>query len=291
MDNGAGIRPERCPESAYGDRPRGCRTAAAASVVVASAVRLAIISAVGTLVHQEHGADREVEALRVRLAELESLLIERLAEAERVKAGLESFRVRYRQEVGLLHDQLDKLELAIAEAEVGELAKKLEDAGAQADAPRPETTTTSQPRFTSDAVRKLFREVAKIIHPDRALDQHARDRRHALMIEANRAYALGDEEQLRGILAAWESSPEAVTGSDAASTKLRLTRRAAQIESQLEAVATEVAELEGTPLWELKAMVDEAAIRGKDIVADMVRRLKRDIMAASNRLDAMRHHS
>ena len=222
---------------------------------------------------------------------LESLLIDRTTEAERVKAGLESFRIRYRQEVGSLHDELDRLELAIAEAELGELARKLEDAGAPTAAPPPDACQSAQPRFTSDAVRKLFRDVAKIIHPDLARDQEARERRHALMIEANRAYALGDEEQLRGILAAWESSPEAVVGSDVASVKLRLTRRVSQIESQLEAVASELAELKSTPLWELKAMVDEAAIRGKDIVADMVRRLKRDIMAASNRLDAMRSPS
>lgn len=243
----------------------------------------------GTLVHQEHQADREVEALRLRLAELESALIQRLAEADTVKAGLESFRIRYRQEVGLLHDQLDKLELAIAEAELGELARKLEDSGIPSTDPPPAAPRqTSRPRFTSDAVRKLFRDVARTIHPDLARDKDARARRHALMIEANRAYALGDEEQLRGILAAWETSPESVEGSDPASIKLRLTRRASQIESQLEAVASDVAELKSTPLWELKAMVDEAAIRGKDIVADMVRRLKRDIMAASNRLDAMR---
>jgi hypothetical protein len=34
-------------------------------------------------------------------------------------------------------------------------------------------------------------------------------------------------------------------------------------------------------------MVDEAAARGKDLIADHIRRLKRDIMAARNRLDAM----
>ena len=55
-------------------------------------------------------------------------------------------------------------------------------------------------RFTSDAVRTLFRDVAKTIHPDLALDEHPRHRRHALMIEANKAYARGDEEQLRWIL-------------------------------------------------------------------------------------------
>jgi hypothetical protein len=43
-----------------------------------------------------------------------------------------------------------------------------------------------------------------------------------------------------------------------------------------------------SPLWKLKAMVDEASARGKDLVEDMVRRLKRDVTAARNRLDAMR---
>ncbi len=108
------------------------------------------------------------------------------------------------------------------------------------------------------------------------------------MIEANRAYALGDEEQLRWILDTWERSPEAVQGSDPDATRLRLERRIAQIEEQLALLASDLAAMKTTPLWELKAMVDEAAIRGKDIVRDMVRRLTRDIMAATNRLDAMR---
>jgi ABC-type phosphate transport system auxiliary subunit len=243
---------------------------------------------VSTLVRHGDRDDDDLEAMHSRMTRLEATLGERVAEVEIVKADLERFRIRYRQEVGLLHDQLDKLELAIAEAELGELSKKLEDSGAAESPPPPAARAPAQPRFTSDAVRKLFRDVAKTIHPDLARDQVARDRRHALMIEANRAYALGDEEQLRGILEAWERSPEAVQGTNPEATRLRLARRASQIEDQLEALAADLADLKGTPLWQLKAMVDEAAIRGKDIVRDMVQRLKRDIMAATNRLDAMR---
>jgi hypothetical protein len=72
--------------------------------------------------------------------------------------------------------------------------------------------------------------------------------------------------------------------------RLRLVRRIAQLEEQLDLCASDLAALEDTPLWKLKAMVDEAAARGKDLVADMVRRLTRDIMVARNRLDAMRSH-
>jgi hypothetical protein len=108
------------------------------------------------------------------------------------------------------------------------------------------------------------------------------------MAEANRAYALGDEEQLRLILLAWEKSPEAVLGSDPAAIRLRLARRIAQIEEHLELLAGDLAAMKASPLWELKRMVDDAAAKGRDLVRDMVKRLKRDIMAATNRLDAMR---
>jgi hypothetical protein len=144
------------------------------------------------------------------------------------------------------------------------------------------------PRFTSDAVRKLFRDVAKAIHPDLAQDQVTRDRRHTLMIEANRAYAQGDEERLRWVLEAWERSPEAVRGSDPEATRQRLLRRIAQVEEQLDAYANELASITASPLGQLKAMVDEASARGKDLMAETIARLKRDILVARNRLDAIR---
>ena len=40
-------------------------------------------------------------------------------------------------------------------------------------------------------------------------------------------------------------------------------------------------------MWKLKAMVDEAAAGGRDLVRDMVARLKVDIMVARNRLHAI----
>jgi hypothetical protein len=246
----------------------------------------AIIFDVTTLVRAERDDDH-LEGLGARLVGLETLLGTRTTEVDAARSGLEAFRLRYRQEVGLLHDQLDALELAIAEAELGELAKKVGDA-ASPSPDSPNDTRPKAPRFTSDAVRKLFRDVAKTIHPDLARDHAARERRHALIIEANKAYARGDEEQLRWILDAWERSPEAVQGIDAEATRLRMVRRIAQVEEQLQLLDADFAALKATPLWELKAMVDQAAVRGKDIVRDMVRRLQRDIMAASNRLEAMR---
>ena len=230
--------------------------------------------------------DGDLDTLRVRITELEATLRERGAMLSEVQAALAAFRIRYRQEVGLLHEELDDLERRLAEAELGEISQRLEEAGAPTDA-QGDVPSEALPRFTTDAIRRLFRDVAKAIHPDLAPDALARDRRHALMIEANQAYALGDEERLRSILQAWENSPEAVNGSDDEAARLRLVRRIAQIEEQLNVYGAELAALRDSSLWKLKAMVDEAAAQNNDLVADMVRRLKRDILVTRNRLDAI----
>jgi hypothetical protein len=235
--------------------------------------------------------DDDIDALRARVTGLESTLIERDAAVAQVRVDLAAFKVRYRQDVGLLHDELDELERAIEEAELAHIMGHPVSSGQPAETP-PTTRPQSEaaPRFTSDGVRRLFRDVARTIHPDLALDDLTRDRRHRLMVEANRAYALGDEQRLRQILEHWERSPEAVQGDDLDAARLRLERRLAQLQEQIEACALEVTELQDSPIWRLKAMVDDAAAGGKDLIADMVRRLERDIMAARNRLDAMQSH-
>jgi hypothetical protein len=203
---------------------------------------------------------------------------------------MEAFKVRYRHEVGFRHDELDALEREIAELELAELTRQL---GSDSAAPAPPSLAERpepEPRFTTDAVRALFRDVAKAIHPDLAESEQARQRRHALMIEANRAYALGDERRLRAILLAWESSTTPMPAQDADAMRLQLLRQVARIQDQLAACDADLEALEDSPLWKLKVMSDEAAARGRDLIGEMVRALTRDIMVARNRRDAIRFY-
>ncbi len=232
--------------------------------------------------------DSHIEDLQAALVELDAALAARTMELAQARADLDTFRIRYRRDVGRLHEELDELLEAIAEAELKELSDRLKEEGyASSSAAADQRIPDPAPRYTSDAVRKLFREVARTIHPDLARDAHTRDRRHVLMVEANRAYATGDLDQLQRILAAWENSPEAVQGYGPEAMRERLSRQLAQVRAELAACDDQIAALKETPLGRLKLMVDEASAKGKDLVADMVRRLERDIMAARNRLDAM----
>jgi len=246
-----------------------------------------MIMFVSRLARTQQGDGNDQGALGARIGELEATLTERVAQLARAKQELAAFSIDYRQRVGRLHEELDELEAAIAAAELGHISERL--AGQSA---RPESSTTSAPaeplpRHTSDVVRRLFRDVAKAIHPDLAEDQTARDRRHAMMVEANRAYALRDEERLRWILQSWSTGPDTVDDAHPEATRVRLQRRVAQLEEQLAFAAADLDALKQKPMWRLKTMVDEAAIAGKDLVRDMVARLKVDIMVARNRLHAI----
>ena len=71
----------------------------------------------------------------MRLSEVDALFAERSAAASRARADIVAFKARYRHEVGLLHEELDRLELALAEAELGELLKRPEAAAPPGAAP------------------------------------------------------------------------------------------------------------------------------------------------------------
>ena len=243
-----------------------------------------------SLVRSGRPDQQDLADLHAQVSELETRVGERATEVARVTRELTAFKIDYRLRVGRLHEELDELETAIAEAELGEISRRLEGDEPRADAQPGELPSEPLARYTSDAVRKLFRDVAKAIHPDLAEDEDTRHRRHALMIEANRAYALGDEERLRWILEAWERRPEAIEGGDADATRSRLARRIAQLQDQHALFNRELDAVKDSPMWALKTMVDEAASNGKDLIRDMVARLKRDILIARNRLVAIQSH-
>ena len=80
----------------------------------------------------------DIDTLRAELADLDDALRARAAELARPRTDLEAFRIRYRQEVGLLHEELVELLDEIARAELIEIARKLEP-GSTPSRSRPRT--------------------------------------------------------------------------------------------------------------------------------------------------------
>lgn len=242
--------------------------------------------------------ERELSRLLGELAGLEEAVAERELRLNQLEVELHVFEVQYLEVVGKRYAELDTLLAQIADLEAGqhpdsaELLERAEEAWARAqesadalDAGRTHPVPGHRP--PSDSLKKLFRQVARLIHPDLAEDEIAREKREVLMGAANRAYKSGDEEQLASILREWEESPEAVVGHGTASELLRAIRQVARMRDRIGTLDREIAALKESHLAHLRARVEAAETSGRDLLAEMAAELEPQLLEASARLDTL----
>lgn len=226
------------------------------------------------------------------LAEREGALAAREAELAAFLGELRLLRARYLEEVGIHYTRLTPLEDAIAAEEVrlGLRLAEIDAEEAARNAAEDDPLSCDSRAGVPDGLKKMFRNVAKALHPDLASDhdEAARDRRQSLMAEANRAYAERDEARLQLILRAWEESPEAVDASHPYGERLRAERRLAQIDQRLQQIDAEFAELHDSAVNRLKISMEEAARFGRDLLKQMRDTVEREITAAARRLEMLR---
>jgi hypothetical protein len=209
-----------------------------------------------------------------------------------MKGELSELQARYLDQLGSLYAELGTLDEAVTEAEVraglrppplfDERDPELGD-DSTSDAP----AGCSHRSAPSAGLKRMFRDLAKAVHPDRAPDERARYRRHSLMAEANRAYAERDEDRLRLILHTWERSPESVVGDNPEAQAERVRRRLASLDEQLFAIEAEWADLRGSAIARLKTRIDEARSQGWDLFGEMILQVKGEIGRARARLASL----
>jgi len=234
---------------------------------------------------------QELEKKREELALLEAELIQRELDLASLRAELTDFERRYLRIVGVLYAELDEIEAQIAEAQARRRPSdsKAQEQAARARAQAQESSETTRaiaepkPRPT-ESLKKLFREVAKRIHPDLATNDADRARRQKLMAEANAAYENGDEAKLRSILEEWESSPETVEGEGVGPELIRVIRKIAQIQRRLSEIDTEIRQLSASDPCQLRAKANEAEDQGRDLLKEMASQVGHQITDAKRRL-------
>jgi hypothetical protein len=225
---------------------------------------------------------------RARLAALNASVSELERELTRLKHDLLALQSRYLDEIGGLYAKLNEIETAIADSEIALGLRPPTDSGeADADAEASaEAKAEAEPLAagcgnraapTAD-LKRIFRQLAKTIHPDLALDGPARYRRHSLMAEANRAYAERDEDRLRLILSRWE------LGHDIDAHDQPVPRRIAALEERRLGMEAELADLRTSAIWRLHRKMEDARQQGWDLFAEMIREVEREIRRGEAKL-------
>jgi hypothetical protein len=251
--------------------------------------------------HPGPGAE-ELVRRKAQLLVLSEELLGRERALAAYREELHAFETRYRKTLGgryaLLDDLADRLD-ELRERDDAVPPEREDDTDGPAERypgqgvpgggqnwdwgerqPEPEP----RPVIGEDA-KRLFRQLARIIHPDLAGDQAERERRTNLMVAANLAYEQGDVDALERLLADWEQSPEAVTGHGVLAELERTVRRIAQVSGRMADIDEELAELEASAMGWLRRRTDKAAREGWDLLAHMVKELDRQILDAQVELD------
>jgi len=240
--------------------------------------------------------EQELARKREEQAALETELAERELRAANLRAELGAFERKYLHEVGMRYAQLDELKAQIAERAANNQpgADRAQQAARDARARADETKSAAQEDENAPApksfkaspeMKRLYREVAKRIHPDLTSDRDERTRRQLLMAEANKAYETGDESQLNKILNAYEASPETVQGEGPGAELIRVIRRVSQVRGRIAEIEAETEELLRSDLHQLKSRLEEAERHGRDVLKEMVDKVEQQIAQAKYRLE------
>jgi hypothetical protein len=233
------------------------------------------------LISSKSSEANELRIKQAELAALQSALAERELYLADLRIHLAAFEGRYLRQVGVLYAELDDWNAKIAELvamEEGtqEAVATAKEARTQAtesySATHGEASRAPDLEEPTPELKRLFREVAKQIHPDLATDEADRAKRGRLMADANAAFRRGDAGALRSILTEYENSPEA--------DLLRVIRQIGQVSKRLSDIETVVTELTSSDTAKLMAKAQIASDQGIDLLAEMAAEVRERIAAA-----------
>lgn len=238
----------------------------------------------------------ETELLRKRdeQAMLEIELAERELRATNLRAELGAFERRFLHHVGARYAELDECKARLAEQLAAEQPQneRMQKAAKEARTRASETQsgagekTEQEPHAfkASPEMKRLYRDVAKRIHPDLTSDREDRTNRQQLMARANEAYERGDESGLAKLLNEYESSPEAFHGEGPGAELIRVIRRISQVRGRLAEIEAESQALLRSDLYQLRLRVEEAMQDGRDVLKEMMAKADDQIAQAKRRL-------
>lgn len=234
---------------------------------------------------------RVLDRLKDRLADREEEMID-------LRGELERFEARYKMEVGRLYADLDDIEAQIAEEEYKlvpddeEIKKKAEELRKRAEESAANSENAEAASFKwnpTPEAKKAYHDLARVIHPDLALDPKEKEKRHSLMARLNEAYSAGDQAQLNKLVEDLKNSPDTVKGDSVGDDLVRAIRQTAQIKARLKELKEEKVKAQLSELFVLSKKVEGEFVEGRDLLKHMAERTKGSIKKSERRLVNLRN--
>lgn len=234
-----------------------------------------------------------LERLKDRLADREEELAELRAELEQTEAN-------YTMQVGRLYAEFDEIEAQIAEEELKlvpddeEIKKKVEELRRRAEESAADVEEANRNACNNKwnptpEAKKAYHNLARLIHPDLAINAEEKSRRHDLMAKLNDAYTAGDQNLLNRLVEEYRDSPDLVRGDSIGDQLVRVIRQIFQVKVRLKEIKNEKFTLELSETYAMREKVREEQLAGRDYFKQMSERAKTHIMKAERRLTNLKN--
>jgi hypothetical protein len=252
--------------------------------------------------------DEELIRLVSDQATLAEQVISAELELETAKTETAQFQRRYYEMVGRFYAQLDELDAQIANAQAGlspddaaaqvhaqaaqeQARKSAEEAGLIEAQPPPPLVITPQ-------LKQAFRRAAMMMHPDRAITEPERLRRHGLMIKLNLAYERGDQQAIEKLVLEFiqdpemreVEDPELIADQGVELRVLKTIRRTGQLRRRMDEIQEELQEKKQSDIYKLKITIERAESRGGDPLGDLAEQLLQELSERKIRLEEIATH-
>lgn len=235
----------------------------------------------------ESSDEEKLKEKQKLLIELEQDMANYELELITLKTELQSFQILYLKVVGRKIATLDELEARILELlaklfpkqkiygrEAFKAREKAKKSSSEADFAQSQSDE-SKKFEPPDDLKKLYREVAKKIHPDFASNDSDRERRSELMKEVNQAFVDKNYERLKEIL----FEENTVQSSNDISDRFALLEvKIIKIQARIATIRIEIGNLKASDLYTLMDKVHSARKEGHDLLQEMANQIDYQIM-------------
>jgi hypothetical protein len=215
-----------------------------------------------------------------------------------MRAELEQFEAQYTMEVGRLYANLDEIEAQIAEEEVKlvpddeEIKKRAEELRRKAEesAANTENAANCSLKYQPTAeAKRAYYNLARMIHPDLALDAGEKEKRHDLMAKLNDAYSAGDQNRLNKLVEDFRDSPDLIVGDSIGDRLVRAIRQIYQVKNRLKELREERLKAELSELYVLREKSQAEMLEGRNMIKQTAERTKTLVKKAERRLENLRN--
>lgn len=223
---------------------------------------------------------RELAEKRAALKQLEDTLADRESELAVLQSSVREFELTYLEAIGKKFDELAEVEKQIAATQGQHITED--------DYTVSNELECGQTKFhAADNLKKLYREVARLCHPDLAGNEEERAYRHKLMIAANQAYETGAEDRLQALLNTESSFAELTRQSLSALDLVQVLRAIATTQENIAELEAELVRVRNSELYRLQQRAERAAAIGHNLLQELVSQVERQIRKSQNRLTTL----